>query len=318
MVSNKIYSIDRLFEDYSRRERRALSRLITIVENGSPLYEELIERLFPYLHSVPRMGITGPPGVGKSSLVSEIVGKFRLDGKTVGIIAIDPSSPFTGGALLGDRIRMSRLSLDDGVFIRSLATRGSMGGLSLATEDVADLMDGFGCDIILIETVGVGQAELDIVKTADTTIVVLSPESGDSIQAMKAGLMEIGDIFVINKCDREGADRAYIEIESALRHKPDADWKTPIIKTSVNTGEGIGALYQAILSHQRFLNDKGQIRRVRLERRKAKIRKIIDAKITGNFWDEDRLEALDKLASEEISVVLAAQRILNLMPDNPT
>lgn len=308
---NQKYNIDTLFKEFSEHNRIALSRLITIIENNGSNYDRIIELLYPLIKGVPRIGFTGPPGVGKSTLVSEITNFFRRENLTVGIIAIDPSSPFTGGALLGDRIRMNRISLDPGVFIRSLATRGSLGGLALATEDTADLFDGFGCDVVLIETVGVGQAELDIVKTADSTIVILSPESGDSVQAMKAGIMEIGSIFVLNKSDRDGADRAYVEIESALMNKPESLWKPPIVKTSANSGSGLEELFVNLNKHLTFLRESGALTHSRIERRKMKIRKTVESRILEKFWFGAKNIELNQLAEENVSVVAASEIILN-------
>ncbi|HEY8469670.1 MAG TPA: methylmalonyl Co-A mutase-associated GTPase MeaB [Longimicrobiales bacterium] len=207
----------RLLEDFLAGKRPALARAISIVENGRAAGPALLHALHPRIGRARRIGITGPPGAGKSTLTAALIGAFRARGETVGVVAVDPTSPFTGGALLGDRIRMGEATLDPGVFIRSMATRGSLGGLALTTKEVADLLDAFGFDHVLIETVGVGQSELDIAAAADTTIVVLVPESGDSVQAMKAGLMEIADVFVINKADRPGAERLAREVEMMLR-----------------------------------------------------------------------------------------------------
>ena len=206
----------RLLEDFRAGKRPALARAISIVENDRPGARALLQALHARLGRARRIGITGPPGAGKSTLVSALITALRARGDTVGVVAVDPSSPFTGGALLGDRIRMGEATLDPGVFIRSMASRGSLGGLALATKEVADVLDAFGFDHVLVETVGVGQSELDIAGAADTTIVVLVPESGDSIQAMKAGLMEIADLFVINKADRPGAERLAREVEMML------------------------------------------------------------------------------------------------------
>lgn len=206
----------RLLEEFRAGKRPALARVISIVENGRPGAQALLQALHAQLGRARRIGITGPPGAGKSTLVAALIAALRARGDTVGVVAVDPSSPFTGGALLGDRIRMGEATLDPGVFIRSMASRGSLGGLALTTKEVADVLDAFGFDHVLVETVGVGQSELDIAAAADTTVVVLVPESGDSIQAMKAGLMEIADLFVINKADRPGAERLAREVEMML------------------------------------------------------------------------------------------------------
>ena len=205
-----------LLAEFDARRPVALARAVSIVENRRAGFEALLAALHPRLGRAWRIGLTGPPGAGKSTLTNRLTHEYRNAGKTVGIIAVDPTSPFTGGALLGDRIRMESVALDPGVFIRSMATRGSLGGLAAATREVADVYDAFGIDVILIETVGVGQSELDIARTADTSVVVLVPESGDSIQTLKAGLMEIADLFVVNKADRPGADRMRNELELML------------------------------------------------------------------------------------------------------
>jgi len=203
----------RLLADFAARRPAALARAVSIVENHRPGFDRLLARLQPKIGQARRIGITGPPGAGKSTLTTFLTRAYRDAGLTVGIVAVDPTSPFTGGALLGDRIRMESVALDPGVFIRSMATRGSLGGLAATTREVADVLDAFGVDRVLIETVGVGQTELDIARTADTSLVVLVPESGDSIQTLKAGLMEIADVFAVNKADRPGADRLRNELE---------------------------------------------------------------------------------------------------------
>jgi LAO/AO transport system kinase len=221
-------AIERLLADFANGRKAALARAVSIVENHRPGFDALLGALHPQLGRARRLGLTGPPGAGKSTLTTRLAAAYRAAGLTVGIIAVDPTSPFTGGALLGDRIRMEEIALDPGVFIRSMATRGSLGGLAAATREVCDVLDAFGVDRILIETVGVGQSELDIARTADTSVVVLVPESGDSIQTLKAGLMEIADVFVVNKADRPGADRLRNELEvmiglragDALRNVP--------------------------------------------------------------------------------------------------
>jgi len=215
-------AIDRVLTDFDRKKPAALARAVSIVENHRAGFDVLASTLHPRLGHARRIGITGPPGAGKSTITAHLVRAWRDGGLTVGVVAVDPTSPFTGGALLGDRIRMEEVALDPGVFIRSMATRGSLGGLASATRDVCDVLDAFGMDVILIETVGVGQSELDVARTADTTVVVLVPESGDSIQTLKAGVMEIADIFTVNKADRPGADRLRNDLELMLGLRPGA------------------------------------------------------------------------------------------------
>jgi len=209
-------ALDRLLADFDAGRKAALARAVSIVENHRAGFDLLLGRLHPRVGRSWRIGITGPPGAGKSTMTTQLAAAYRAAGLTVGIVAVDPTSPFTGGALLGDRIRMEEIALDPGVFIRSMATRGSLGGLAAATREVCDVLDAFGIDRIIIETVGVGQSELDIARTADTSVVMLVPESGDSIQTLKAGLMEIADVFVVNKADRPGADRLRNELEVML------------------------------------------------------------------------------------------------------
>src|SRR5579859_6933134 len=238
-------------------EVRALARAISVIEDNAPGAAQLLKALFPFSGKARVVGLTGAPGAGKSTLVDQLAREYRKQGRTVGIIAVDPTSPYTGGAILGDRIRMQAHHADSGIFIRSMATRGNLGGLARATTDVVTALDASGKDMVLIETVGVGQDEIDIVRLADVTIVILVPGMGDDVQTIKAGIMEIADIFVINKSDREGADRVEREIRSmqSLAIRSDK-WTPPIVKTVAMDGKGVPELAAAIVNYEQFLEQK--------------------------------------------------------------
>jgi len=253
-----------------------LSRAISTVEDHTPESTELLKALFPYSGNAMLLGLTGSPGAGKSTLVNQVARVYRKQGKTVGIVAVDPTSPFSGGAILGDRIRMSSHHADAGIFIRSMATRGSLGGLASTTADVATVLDASGRDIVMIETVGVGQDEVDIVRLADVTIVVLVPGMGDDVQTIKAGIMEIADIFVINKADRDGAERVEREIRAmqslAMRHD---DWTPPIVKTVASDGSGIEELVRAIEKYHSYLEQSDRARQRRIENWRVRIAEML-------------------------------------------
>ncbi len=310
-------SVDKILADFAAGSFAGLARAVSIVENHRDGFEEMLAALHPKTGRAQRIGLTGPPGAGKSTITTLLAKQLRAAGHRVGIIAVDPTSPFTGGALLGDRVRMEQVALDPGVFIRSMATRGSLGGLAATTREVADVLDAFGFERIIIETVGVGQSELEVARTADSTVVVLVPESGDSIQTLKAGVMEIADVFVVNKADRPGADRLRNDIELMLglrkgahfRNMPahhgvdlkkaanpmriareaagetaEEGWTPPVLSSVAARGEGIAELLGSVDAHFSYLEKSGALR----DRRRARLReRVVDAveqKMRGRLW----------------------------------
>jgi LAO/AO transport system kinase len=254
---------------------REIGRALSAVEcaGGAP---EILRDLYPKTGRARIVGITGPPGAGKSTLVQRLAQAYRRRGSTIAVVAVDPSSPFTGGAILGDRIRMSEIFTDPGVFIRSMATRGALGGLARATGDAVDVLDAAGFDLVLVETVGVGQDEVDIVKTADTTVVVLVPGLGDDIQAIKAGILEIADVFLVNKADREGADRTAAEISTMLDFTPHRPWRPPIVRTVAPRGEGVEETVGSIDAHVEFLASTGEGLHRRTRRVRARLIQLLE------------------------------------------
>jgi len=288
-----------LLKKFEEGNRSALSKIITLVENHESTFPEVLDRLYHKTGRAYRIGITGPPGAGKSTLVSTLVKRARADGKLVGVIAVDPSSPFTGGALLGDRIRMQDIGMDRGVFVRSMATRGSLGGLAEAAGDVADVMDAFGKDMIITETVGVGQCELDIAEACYTTVVVLVPESGDAVQAMKAGLMEIADVLAVNKSDREGAERMARQVRAVMELGGERNgWNPPVVCTIASEGEGIEDLYGHIEKHREFLNRSGGLEKHRRANVEATIRTLVETDLHSRIWTDTSLERLHTLVGD--------------------
>lgn len=268
-----------LVEGLLQGNKRSAAKLITIIENQEPQKEEMLAQIFPHTGNAFIIGITGSPGAGKSSLVDSLIRTIRSENKTVGIIAVDPSSPFTGGALLGDRIRMQEHALDPGVFIRSMGTRGSLGGLAHTTRDALRVLDAMGIDVILIETVGVGQSELDIMNVADTTVVVLTPGAGDHIQTIKAGIMEIADVFAVNKGDLPGADKVVTEVEAMLDLGCHTSWRPPVIKTSNLKQQGINELWEAINKHKQFLIANGLWEENRKKRFEQEVLEIVELEL---------------------------------------
>lgn len=310
-----------LLDAFDRGDTAALARAISMVENQREGFDQLLGRIHGRVGAARRVGLTGPPGAGKSTLTEHVVRELRSRGRRVAVIAVDPTSPFTGGALLGDRIRMESVSLDPGVFIRSMATRGSMGGIATTTEEVADVLDAFGFEDILIETVGVGQTELDVARTAQTTVLVLVPESGDGIQTLKAGVMEVADLYAINKSDRPGADRLKAEVEVMLgirrgnayrhitaHHRPEPragrdgegrgetggerDWEPPVLMTVATTGEGVRDLLAGLDAHHAYLARTGRLEGWRRGRLAQRTRAVVNRALLQWSWEETRAEAL--------------------------
>jgi LAO/AO transport system kinase len=307
--------VARLREGDARAAARLISRCEASVEGAA----EVAARVHPLTGHASVVGITGAPGTGKSTLVDRLIEAHRAAGRTVGVVAVDPSSPFTGGAILGDRVRMQRRATDPGVFIRSMGTRGHLGGLSRATHDAVRVLDAMGKDVVLVETVGVGQGEVDVVRTADTVVVVTAPGLGDEVQAIKAGIMEIGDVFAVNKSDREGADKSAAELESMLRLGEEAGgakaWKPPVVRVSAEKGSGLPELLAALEAHAAWQRASGALERRRRGAREAEVLEILKARLVRFVLDEGRLggafqNALARVEAKDLDPYAAAEEML--------
>jgi LAO/AO transport system kinase len=290
--------LDELVAKLEARDRRTIARLISLVEDAAEELPEVIRAVSALHGGAYTVGITGPPGAGKSTLVSALVGVLRARNLTVSVLAIDPTSPFSGGALLGDRLRMQEHATDPGVFIRSMATRGQLGGLAWAAPHALRILDAIGTDVMIVETVGVGQAEVDVAREADSTVVVLAPGFGDAIQANKAGLLEIADIYVVNKADREGASGAAREIKQMLHLGAARDWEPPVLLTQATEGKGVEELWDAVEQHRAHIEASGELRRRRIARNAHEIVEIALGRIRRAIDEVGDQELLDSLAAQ--------------------
>ncbi|MDT7728221.1 MAG: GTPase [Actinomycetota bacterium] len=304
-------------------QQRAVARLISLVEDAHPQLREVAKALTPYTGHAQIVGLTGPPGVGKSTSTSVLLSALRAEGKRVGVLAIDPSSPFSGGALLGDRIRMTEHATDSGVFIRSMATRGHLGGLAWAAPQAVRVLDAAGFDVVLIETVGVGQSEVDVVKLADTTVVLLAPGMGDGIQAAKAGVLEIADVFVVNKADRDGAETTVHDLKQMIsfgrKEIRGRSWRQPIVRTVASRGEGVGDVVRALDEHRAWLDENGELTRRRVKRAVSEVEAIALHRLRaelGHLRGGEELTALaQQVVDRELDPYSAADTLVGDLRD---
>jgi len=308
-------TIEQLAENVVKGDKRSIARAITLIENNGETARELISHLYPYTGKAHIVGVTGPGGSGKSTLIEKLISELRKRGKTVGVVATDPSSPFTGGAFLGDRIRMQKFTTDEEVFIRSMATRNVPGGVARATKDAVNVLDAAGKDVVIVETVGAGQAEVEIIKVAHTVVVVFAPGLGDEIQAIKAGIMEIGDIFVVNKADLENANKAVIDIKASLElNTHEKSWKPPVLKTIALTGEGVEQLVNEIFEHRAFLQKgEGAFKRRKLvetELVEAIKQKVAEVIIENLKQRKEFEELVKKIFNRELDPYSAANKLV--------
>ena len=301
-----------IIQGIKANDHRVLSRVITRIENDDYVHEKRFIELYDQAQEAIRLGITGPPGAGKSTITNELINRFLKLNKTIGVIAIDPSSPFSGGALLGDRVRMNHYTNDKSVFIRSMGTHGNLGGLARKSQEAGDVLAASGKDIIIFETVGVGQGEYDIAKAADLTILVLVPESGDEIQLMKAGLLEIADIFVINKSDREGSDRLADTLNSMINAVGnESSLDPPVYTTIANQGNGMDKLFDGIFDHLEKLDRYGFLVKKKKERYRNRVKKLIQDKLLGDFWTKDRIRKLENATKSLDTITESPYSIAN-------
>ena len=312
-----VRDVDALVAGARQGRARDIARLISLIEDGSPEVPALMRALAPTSGRASVIGITGSPGVGKSTTTSALITAYRARGQRVGVLAVDPSSPFSGGALLGDRIRMQQHATDEGVFIRSMASRGHLGGLSATTPQALRVLDAAGCDVVLIETVGVGQSEVEVAAAADTTLVLLAPGMGDSIQAAKAGILEIGDVFVVNKADRDGADATVRELRMmiTLGEHPERRWTPPVVKTVASTNDGVDTLVEAIDEHRAWLVGSGElaVRRVRRARDEVEALAValLRRRLEAGEGSQRLTQAAEQVASGELDPHTAAERLVD-------
>lgn len=309
-------TVSKLVDGVRNRKRRSLARLISLIEDEDPIAIDALSQLYKKTGNAHIVGVTGPPGSGKSTLVTRIITAFRKIGKTIGVVCVDPSSPFTGGALLGDRIRMQEHAIDKDVYVRSMGTRGHLGGLARATSDAVRAIDAFGKDIIIIETVGAGQSEVEVVDIAHTVLVTDVPGSGDDIQAIKAGIMEIADIFVVNKCDLPGADKKITEINAMLDlDTRELAWRPPIVKTNARSGEGLDELVVEIHNHMKYLKQSGLLEERSLVRSRDELEQIMEYKLTRELLAKlqgrsEYEEAIQKIAKRTDDPYSVAERLI--------
>ncbi len=307
--------MEQLVAELLKGNKRAAARLISYIENDEPEKLSLLKDIYPHTGTAYVIGITGSPGSGKSSLVDSLMQQIRREGISIGVIAVDPTSPFSGGAILGDRIRMQDHALDQDIFIRSMGTRGSLGGLSRSTREAIQVLDAFGKEIILVETVGVGQSEVDIVKTADTTVVVLTPAGGDSVQTIKAGIMEIADLFVVNKADLPGADRTMTELNVMLDMQGDKKWRPPVLATVSTRNEGIADMWSSLLKHRNYMEESGNLEEIRRQRIGRELAEQLEYLVKKEIWEQVKEkikldDLIEKINNREQDPYSAADKLL--------